>query len=132
MVLAKDHTSPEPWAAEQWMPDEEGWKPDEGTREVDANCDPRDETEIRPHVAFDLKEGSNVRALFDDLIAHAVNYHDLMTFAAKDGVVPAFIRFAWETPRSEVDAVADWLRSQPLVVRAVSSHGGPVPRPNEE
>jgi hypothetical protein len=71
MVSAEENESPEPWAAEQWMPDEEGWKPDEPASEVDPNYDPRDETEIRPHVAFDVKEGSNVSALFDDLIAHA-------------------------------------------------------------
>lgn len=131
MRLPEENVSPEPWAAEPWMPDEDGWNPDEETRIVDPNYDPRDETEIRPHVTFDLKEGSDVHALFNALIARAPNYHDIATFDATEGVVHGFIRFAWAASRSDVDSAADWLRSQSFVVRAVAGYGGPIP-PNEE
>jgi hypothetical protein len=132
MLSAEDDVSPDPWAGEQWRPDDEEWNPDEGATEVDPNYDPRDETEIRPNVAFHLKEGSDVRALFRDLIARAVKCHDIMSFDAKNGVIPASIRFAWDTPLSDVEAVADWLRSQTSVVSAVPNPGGPLPPPNDK
>jgi hypothetical protein len=130
MVLAEENVSPEPWAAEQWRPDEDGWKPDE--QAMSRDYDPRDDTDIRPHVEFHLIEAAfDSDELFAALRNRAV-YHDMMLLDPSDGEVRGFIRFPWETNAIVVDDVAAWLRTLPFVARVFPRYGGPIPRRNDD
>jgi len=89
--------------------------------------DPRDETEARPQVGFRLKAGAyDAGAFFNMVRARSVSYHDLMTFDAVNGEVPGTLRFHWDTPKANVDAVADWLRSLPFVLAVFPGYGSPI------
>ena len=99
---------------------------------MSAGYDPRDDTDIRPHVGFHLTEGAfDSDELFAALRDRA-EYHDMMLMAPSDGEVRGFIRFPWETDASVVDDVAAWLRSLPFVVSVFPGYGGPIPRGNED
>ncbi len=89
----------------------------------DSNYDPRDDTESRPQVTFDLatksepaiREFTELTARFKQL---GLPYHDMMLFGSR-----AVIRFDWETPRTRVDEVARWLESDPSVLHVRRHYG---------
>lgn len=96
---------------------------DDDAMRTDPNYDPRDETEVRPQVTFELAAASRraipeFTELTDGFKELGLAYHDMMLFGNR-----AAIRFDWETPETTVDAVAHWLESVPSV-RDVRRHYG--------
>lgn len=90
------------------------------------NYDARDETHSRPQVGFRLKAGTyDTRRFFRELTQRVRDCHDAMLFDAKNGEVPGTIRFDWNTPATEVDQAAEYLRSLPFVVGVFPSYGLP-------
>ena len=98
-----------------------------GSCQLDPNYDPRDDTDARPQVGFQLKAGSyDHRELLASLRVRFQRYHDMMLFDPVDGEIPGTIRFEWDTPGAVVDEAAEWLRSQSYVLKVFPSYGGPI------
>ena len=94
---------------------------------MDANYDPRDETDCRPQVGFRLREGAYDHSQFcASLSKQFLGCHDILLFDAEGGEVPGTIRFEWDTVSTVVDRTAEWLRSQSYVLSVNPSYGGPI------